>query len=431
MVTEIAIIVISLCIPTFAGSGIMVFVLMGTDVKGGTSVGPVQKQAKWASLTRHPHMATEMLEEDLAMIRIPDRGDYSQASGGTGGFRWTTNNFIDAHKQVRSSGKYNFEACRIPVPTLIRYDRMRMALGDNISPKEARVLNLLKFGMPINCKSNYGIRKQQKNHYSALCFKDSISDYLAKNIHCQAILGPFESPPLEDLCFSPLMTVPKDEKRRVIVDFSFPAGKSINDGIPTATYLEFAAEFSLPSVQSMVSRLNTLGPGCLMYKRDLKAAFRQFNIDPGDYVFSGLSWDGKTYIDTRLAMGLRSSAYCCQSVTEIVAKIASEEAHVLVYLDDFGGAEQAGKALSSFMHLGNVISHLGLEEAAEKAVAPTIRMDWLGITFDTSEWTMALKAGKLQELLTWLPKLLKLKRVKKTLLQKILGNLVWASAVQW
>ena len=42
---------------------------------------------------------------------------------------------------------------------------------------------------------------------------------------------------------------------------------------------------------------------------------------------------------------------------------------------------------------------------------------------------MALKPCKLAELLSWLPKLLKCKRVKRVLLQKVLGSLVWASAV--
>ena len=56
-------------------------------------------------------------------------------------------------------------------------------------------------------------------------------------------------------------------------------------------------------------------------------------------------------------------------------------------------------------------------------------MDWLDISFKTVEWTMALKPGKLQELLLWLPKLLKYTRVKRVLLQKVLGSLVWASAV--
>ena len=351
-------------------------------------------------------------------------------SSGSGDLHWSTQDFVEAHKKVRKSGKFNFEGCRIPIPTAIRYDRMEVALGKEVTPKELRVLELLKYGMPINCKQNFGIKRQQKNHFSAIAHKSAINDYICKNVTSQAMLGPFDKPPITDLCFSPLMSVPKEEnKRRIIVDFSYPPGKSINDGIPKATYLEFEVQFSLPSVQSMVSRLNELGPGCLMYKKDLKGAFRQFSTDPGDYRFTAVTWEGKIYLDTRLAMGLRSSAYCCQSVTEIVAKIVSMKAHVLVYLDDFGGAELADKAWESFNHLGWVLEHCGLEEAPEKAVAPSTKMDWLGVSFNTEEWSMALKPCKLSELLEWLPKLLKYKRVKKVLLQKVLGSLVWASAI--
>ena len=366
------------------------------------------------------------------MIRISvfSIGRGSWLSEGNWGFRWDTANFISAHRAVKASGRFNFEGCKIRIPTKIRYDRIREALGAEVSPKELRVLSLLEFGMPINCSPAYGIKKVQKNHYSAVAFKEEIGVYLSKNKQCQAILGPFKVAPISNLCFSPLMSVPKEVgKRRVIVDFSFPQGKAINDGISKTTYLDFEIEFSLPSVQAMVSRLNELGLGCLLYKRDLKAAFRQFSIDPGDYCFTGLSWEGEVYLDTRLAMGLRSASYCCQSVTEIIAKIASKNAHVLVYLDDFGGAELAGRAHDSFNHLGRVLADCGLEEAPEKAVSPATEMDWLGIHFNTVEWTMALKPGKLQELLALLPKLLKLRRVNKLLLQKVLGSLVWASAV--
>ena len=283
--------------------------------------------------------------------------------------------------------------------------------------------------MPLDCEVSFGVKKPQKNHFSALCFKKDVGDYFYKGVQSKAMLGPFKISPIPDLCYSPLMTVPKKSLRRVIVDFSFPSGKAVNDGISKNTYLKFEVDFSLPSVKSMVDRLNDLGRGALLYKRDLKGAFRQFNVDPGDYRFTGLCWNGDTYIDTRLAMGLRSAAYCCQSVTEIVAKIARRNAFVLVYLDDFGGAEKADMAYDSFNHLGWLLDYFGLEEARDKAVPPSTKMDWLGITFDTVEWTMALKPGKLQELLGWLPKLLTYRRVKKVLLQKILGNLVWASAV--
>ena len=209
-------------------------------------------------------------------------------------------------------------------------------MGSKATPKEERILSLLEFGMPIDCESSYGIRRPQKNHFSAVSFKEEVSEYFRKGVDSNALLGPFKNAPIKDLCFSPLMTVPKEvTKRRVIVDFSFPPGKSINDGIPKDTYLEFEVDFSLPSVNSMVDRLNELGIGCLLYKRDLKGAFRQFSSDPGDFKFNGLFWDGVIYIDTRLAMGLRSAAYCCQSMTGMVARIAGERIFILVYLDDF------------------------------------------------------------------------------------------------
>ena len=348
----------------------------------------------------------------------------------SGLLKWSTKDYIDAHNAVVRSGRHNYAGCKLEVPSAIRHDRLGEALGSQFSSKELLVLSLLKYGFPINCQSSFGISKVQKNHYSAKAYKKDITLYIGKSLDSRAILGPFKEVPINGLCYSPLMTVPKEEtKRRVVMDFSFPPGRAINDGIPKVTYLDVAVEFTLPSVQSMVSRLNTLGYGCLMYKRDLKGAFRQFNIDPGDYKYTGLSWEGESYIDTRLAMGLRSAAYCCQSVTEIVAKIVNRSSHVLVYLDDFGGAELADRAAASFDHLGSSLQYFGLEEAIEKAVAPTTEMDWLGIHFNTIEWSMALKVGKLNELLVALPKLLVYKRVKKVILQKVLGSLVWAAAV--
>ena len=106
------------------------------------------------------------------------------------------------------------------------------------------------------------MRKPQKNHFSALSFKDDVSSFFNNGTMCKALLGPFKVSPVSDLCYSPLMTVPKESsQRRVVVDFSFPPGKSINDGIPRSTYLDFEVEFSLPSVRSMVDRLNELRLG--------------------------------------------------------------------------------------------------------------------------------------------------------------------------
>ena len=79
------------------------------------------------------------------------------------GVQWATADFILAHKAVKESGKHNFEGCRIPIPTTIRYDRIEEALEGVVSPKEKRVLDFFKYGMPLYCKPNFGVYKKQNN----------------------------------------------------------------------------------------------------------------------------------------------------------------------------------------------------------------------------------------------------------------------------
>ena len=75
---------------------------------------------------------------------------------------WTAEDFLKVHRLVRESGKFNFQGCRIPVPTAIRYDRIREALGCKVTSKDERVLCLLEFGMPLDCKVSYGVKNYKK-----------------------------------------------------------------------------------------------------------------------------------------------------------------------------------------------------------------------------------------------------------------------------
>ena len=78
---------------------------------------------------------------------IPAEGKLSRTSVGSWGstcslshpfeeVSWDTHDFIWAHNEIRASGMYNFEFCKISIPTSIRYDRLREALGVSINPKE-------------------------------------------------------------------------------------------------------------------------------------------------------------------------------------------------------------------------------------------------------------------------------------------------------
>ena len=88
---------------------------------------------------------------------------------------------------------------------------------------------------------------------------------------------------------SPLNSVPKPDttERQIILDLSWPVGSSVNDGIPTGLCLvqEFALVY--PTVDVIADRVAALGPGCLLFKRDLRRVYRQFPVDHYDYPLLG------------------------------------------------------------------------------------------------------------------------------------------------
>ena len=77
------------------------------------------------------------------------------------------------------------------------------------------------------------------------------------------------------------------------------------------------------------------GPGCLLYKRDLKQAYRQIPIDPGDMRYLGFKWDNNIFIDCVAPMGLRTSALMCQRITSALVYIHAQNCYSCVnYVDD-------------------------------------------------------------------------------------------------
>ena len=204
---------LGLCIPMYVSSGIMDLAPTEIGVRKCMPAGHVQKLGKWVSLIRHLRMKAP-IQEVGKIISVPSNRSIPPClSSFSQGKNWSPGDFIKVHKEVRESGLYNLQGCRIPIPTLIRHDRIREALGEDISQKEERTLSLLEFGMPIGCKDNFGVQKKQKNHQSAVSFKEEIDEFFNKNVKMQVILGPYEISPIEGLRFSPIMSVPRRKPR--------------------------------------------------------------------------------------------------------------------------------------------------------------------------------------------------------------------------
>ena len=85
--------------------------------------------------------------------------------------------------------------------------------------------------------------------------------------------------------FSTINSVPKDwvDEWRVIVDLSWLVGSSINDGISKDTYLGEVINLHYASVEQICNMVMEIGPGALIYKRDLRHVYRQISVDPRDY----------------------------------------------------------------------------------------------------------------------------------------------------
>lgn len=208
------------------------------------------------------------------------------------------------------------------------------------------------------------------------------------------------------------------------MDLSFPRNNSVNSGIPKDQYLGQDFHLAYPSVDQLAHIILDRGPGCLLYKRDLRRAYRQLPVDPGDIHLLGFKWDGYLYIDRVLPFGLRSAAMACQRTTNAIAHIQNLHGFDIVnYLDDFAGCEKPLKATSAFNSIGETLTSLGLEEALDKACPPNIIMDFLGITFNTENMTMEVTKERLLEITQLLDLWATKKSATKVQLQSLLGKL--------
>ena len=232
---------------------------------------------------------------------------------------------------------------------------------------------------------------------------------------------------------SPLNTVPKkgpQGSRHVILDLSFPKGSSVNDHIPKDYYLGEYNKLHLPSVDNLVSLVKKEGTGCMLFERDLKHAYRQIPVDPGDIHVLGYTHKGHIYYDMVLPMGMRSSCQACQRVTNAVAYAFRSSGHDIVnYIDDLAGEVSPSLAPVAFQLLGDLLHDLGLLESKEKACAPATSMEFLGIRFDTDAGTLTIPPDKLLDIKSLLVNWSNKVHASKHEVQSIVGSLNFLAGV--
>ena len=330
-----------------------------------------------------------VLEDSQFQFIGPDRASPSSLS---------LNDYISMAKSIRSTGLPNYRQARFPVHSDLNIQAWESLLKD--SPN-TRLLDYLKFGFPLSlCNHEFLANKDIVNHFSALQHPSAVTEYLQKEVKLGAILGPFEEVPYHEFHCSPLLTRPKDvDKRRVILNLSYPRTNSVNDRVTRDFFdgQQFLLKF--PTVDNIIDQIKTTEGRVLLAKIDIARAFRNLRIDPADTFKFGLKWQNKYYLDVSAAFGWVHGSAAFQLTSDAISDAMRRKGrHIFAYIDDYILVSTEDSAYSHFEDLYDLISDLGLPINLDKKTPPTRRLTCLGISFDLDANTLSIGKNKLQEI---------------------------------
>lgn len=181
----------------------------------------------------------------------------------------------------------------------------------------------------------------------------------------------------------------------------------------------------------IAERIATLGKGTVIAKLDIQSAFRIVPVHPADCHLLGMRWKDSVYIDTVLPFELRSAPKLFNAVADAIQFIAGSQGikHITHYLDDFvilgpPGTLQCHRDLQVMIE---ICQRLGTPLAREKLEGPAMRLEILGIIFDTQAMQLSLPHRKLTELKSILQVWQGRKAARKVEIQSLAGKLQHAA----
>ena len=336
--------------------------------------------------------------------------------------------WVSANAIVRDSRLPNFKKARIQVNTDWNFEYIEQQLRKFQHPDTDFILDMFKFGWPLNAKDTEINDLPPDNQKGARLNPGEIDKYLKKELDRGSIIGPFLKNPFgKEARFSPLDTRPKKDSDdlRVILNLSHPVeAGSVNHSIDKSSFLGESIVLRYPTCEDLAKIIVKKGRGCLLFKRDLESAYCQMKMDAGDIHLLGFTFNDRFYFYVTLSMGSRSSCFCCQRTTDVITFIYKNMGYDDVnYLDDLGGAEVEQKATQAFVTLATVISSMGIKESEKKACPPSTSGSFLGVGFDTINMTMFITLERRLELHEILKKWSLKSEATLKELQQLLGKL--------
>ena len=319
----------------------------------------------------------------------------------------------------------NFVQKSVLVDTSLNFDSW-MKYAHVFSDEDPSLLDQILYGFPTGASHPENILVPFTNHASARRNPQIVQDYINKHLQTHAVYGPFEVNPLDQrVIVSPLQVAFSNAgKPRVCNDLSF-SDCSVNSCISDEwnEFPGYSGDLELPSIDDLVQAILDRGKGCLLWKTDFSAYYKQLNSDPGDLPLLSFAYAGKLYFEARLPFGLRSSCLNAQRVTKAVIKIfrSISRAFCAGYIDDVVAVSLAIAAAEDYDSFILLCEELGLGLTLPKCVCPCFSLVWIGIEADTQEMKLSLPPDKLSRILDMLRQWLLKKSAAKRDLQVLLG----------
>lgn len=332
---------------------------------------------------------------------------------------------------IRRSGKPNAHGLKIKIRSNWNFDTLSKLLRDY---EDKEIIEYLKYGWPIGHNGSETDTRIPKNQKGASQNPDTLKAYIEKEKKYDAVCGGFHLPPFKNSKINPLDTRKKRDSKelRVILNLSHPyhAG-SVNSGISKTRYLGKAIELHYPTVDNLVQKIiqkkeetKQTKEKVLLFKKDLKRAYRWVNVDFGDVHLLGYKIEDQFYFDLVLPNGIRSGAYIMQRISTAIKYIFVQEGYDLEnFLDDLASCELETVAWTAYDTLGQIITSIGLMESPEKACPPKVEMVFLGTGLNTESMTLFITPDRVDELLALLEEWKGKTHAKLREVQSLLGKL--------
>ena len=216
-------------------------------------------------------------------------------------------------------------------------------------------LDYITFGFPIGRdKDDLITCNTDDNHSSANDWPEAVTEFITDELKHGALLGPFD-PPHPQYTWSPLLTRPKGNGGRFILDLSY-GDCSVNKATCRELYDGIPFTLKLPSLDNLLCALQSLGHNARLFKVDISHAFRHVPIDPADAIHLGIKWNNKFYIDKSLAFGAVHGTAIFQRISNFIRFILAERGfQVWNYIDDIYACCHKDWADEAFHTLQQVI----------------------------------------------------------------------------